>query len=116
VTAISDSNGNCSSPASTAASVPSCRVLSAGETQVQLSSVTTEWCVVSCNDISTGNGWAGAFSCGSRTFYFNGTQKTCGQFNVPAKSNGGYVYYFTAASDGGFVGAQWGNGTAAACP
>jgi fibronectin type 3 domain-containing protein len=116
VVAVSDSSGNCSSAASATASVPSCKVMAAGESFVQLTNVTTEWCVVSCNDISSNNGWAGAFSCESRTFYFNGTQRPCSQINVPAKSNGGYVYYFTAASDGGYTGVNWGNGTPASCP
>jgi fibronectin type 3 domain-containing protein len=116
VVAASDSSGDCTSAASTTASVPSCKVLGAGESFVQLTNVTSEWCVVSCNDISSNNGWGSAFSCGSRTFYFNGTQRSCSQINVPAKSNGGYVYYFTAASDGGYTGVNWGNGSPASCP
>jgi hypothetical protein len=45
---------------------------------------------------------------------------TCGtNINKPAKSNGGYAYYFTAGSNpntDGYPGAQWGNGSNAACP
>lgn len=117
VSALSDAGGNCSSAPSTAGSVSACTVLGAGTHSAQLSNTTTEWCVVSCNDVSTGSGFAEGFNCGSRTFYLNGAQQTCGpNINTPAKSNGGYAYYFTAASDGGYVGAQWGNGTSAACP
>lgn len=116
VVAVSDSNGDCTSAPSTTASVPACKVLNAGEGATQLSGATAEWCVVSCNDVSTGSGWTQAYNCGSRAFYFNGTQRACGEVRTPAKSNGGYVYYFTAASDGGYTGVNWGNGVPASCP
>ena len=92
--------------------------MGAGEAQKQLSGVTSEWCVVSCNDVSGPGGWASGYACGSRSFYFNGAPRPCeAAISTPAMSNGGYAYYFTAASDGGWVGAQWGNPkTTAACP
>lgn len=117
VTARSDPDGNCSSVSSSEVKAPACVVMSSGQQQLQLSGPLTEWCVVSCNDISAGSGYAKAFECGSRSFYFNGASKTCNvDIKTPAKVNGGYAYYLTAASSGGFVGVQWGNGSAAACP
>jgi fibronectin type 3 domain-containing protein len=118
VTAASDANCPASPPSTPQAPVPSCYVMGSGEGQKQLSNVTTEWCVISCNDVSGPGGWASGYACGSRNFYFNGAPKPCEtSIGSPAMSNGGYAYYFTAASDGGWVGAQWGNAkTAAACP
>lgn len=100
------------------AAVPGCYVMGSGEAQKQLSGVTSEWCVVSCNDVSGPGGWASGYACGSRSFYFNGAPRPCETaVTTPPMSNGGYAYYFTAASDGGWVGAQWGNAkTTAACP
>jgi hypothetical protein len=121
VTASSDTGGNCSSANSAQISVPACTVWPSGTHAQQLTGAagsTTEWCVVTCADISSGSGWAQPFSCGSRTAFFNGTQVTCGSnVTTPAKANGGYAFYFTAAADGGFVGAQIGNTVADAnCP
>jgi fibronectin type 3 domain-containing protein len=110
VTASSDAGGNCSSANSAQVAVPACTVWPSGTHSQQLNNNTAEWCVVSCADISSGSGFAQPFNCGSRTAYLNGVQATCGS-NVtnPAKANGGYAFYFTAAADGGFVGAQMGN-------
>jgi len=122
MSAASDTGGLCNSTNSGQVAVPACDVLGSGVTQKQLSGQTTEWCVVSCNDVSspTGTGWAQGYGCGARTFYFNGVATTCGtNINKPAKSNGGYAYYFTAGSNpntDGYPGAQWGNGSNAACP
>jgi fibronectin type 3 domain-containing protein len=117
LSAATDTDGLCSSTNSTpAAFAPSCYVMGAGENQMQLSGQTTEWCVVSCNDISSGGGWTNSFECGSRAFYFNGASKTCGTaISAPATANGGYAWYFTAGDDG-YTGVNWGGGTNAACP
>lgn len=117
VTAASDAAGNCSSANSAQVSVPACAVWPSGTHAQQLSANTAEWCVVTCADISSGSGYAQPYSCGSRTAYFNGAVATCGTtLSNPAKANGGYAFYFTAAPDGGFVGAQIGNVvTDAAC-
>ena len=111
LSAASDTGGVCGSGnSSPAAAVPSCTVWPSGTHSQQLSANTAEWCVVTCADISSGSGYAQPYTCGSRTPYFNGTQVTCGTTIVkPAKANGGYAFYFTAASDGGYVGAQIGN-------
>jgi fibronectin type 3 domain-containing protein len=118
VTAASDANCPASPPSTPQAPVPSCYVMGSGEGQKQLGGETGEWCVVSCNDVSGPGGWASGYACGSRSFYFNGAPRPCEDaIASPAMSNGGYAYYFTAASDGGWVGAQWGNPkTVAACP
>jgi fibronectin type 3 domain-containing protein len=116
VTARSDAGGNCSSANSAEVSVPACTVWASGIHSQQLGASTAEWCVVTCADISSGGGFAQPFNCHSRTAYFNGAQATCGtNIITPAKANGGYAFYFTAATDGGFVGAQIGNATDATC-
>ena len=115
LSAASNSDGLCSSADSSRVSVPSCSVMVPGQTGMQLNGVTGEWCVVSCNDISSG--YAQAYGCGSRRFYFNGTTQPCVSNIVsPAKANGGYAYYFTAASDAQYTGVMWAFGTNGACP
>jgi fibronectin type 3 domain-containing protein len=113
VTASSDTGGYCTSANSTQVPAPACEEWASGKHSEQLTNNTAEWCVVTCADISSGNGYAEAFSCGNRSFYFNGTAKACNApINAPAKANGGYVFYFSAgsvASTDGYVGAQVGN-------
>jgi fibronectin type 3 domain-containing protein len=114
VTARSDAN--CPASGNSAqASVPSCVVVS-GSTSQQKQNDNSEWCIVTCDDIS----WWSDANLGDRTLYINTVQTSkSGAMPLPAKANSGYAFYFTAASSGsGGNYAYWNDGVSAThgCP
>lgn len=91
------SDANCPASAiSVQVSVPVCKVLSGGGAH-QKQNDSTEWCLVTCDDVQ----WWSYSGLGDRTLYINNVQTTTvGALPLPAKSNGGYAFYFTASANG----------------
>jgi titin len=115
VTASSDSGGYCTSANSAEVSVPSCQVVTgSGTGNAQAQNSTANWCVVTCDK---NIGWWSYANIGSRKVYINNVQQTQnGTIPLPAQSNSGYAFFFSAASDSNYPYINWGNGTGASCP
>jgi fibronectin type 3 domain-containing protein len=115
VTASSDSGGYCTSANSVEVSVPSCQVITgSGSGSAQAQNSTANWCIVTC-DINIG--WWSYDKIGSRKVYINNVQQTQNStMPLPAQSNSGYAFFFSAASDSNYPYINWGSGTGASCP